>query len=347
MFISVIINNYNYEKYLREAIESVLSQTYQEFELIIVDDGSNDNSPVIIEEYAGKFPHKITPIYKQNGGQGSTFNAGFERAKGEIIAFLDSDDYWYPTKLEKIVQEHIKGADLVEHGMDCTGDFCRWTVSKELATETLKQNGDLLQFSETSSLSFKRSILDSVFPIPEEKLKICTETYLLLELVYFSPKITTIKEALSYYRIHDKNNYTNNKNADKGHYVKFVNIFNEKLKQLNLPLVLTGEERIKFNVMNFKFNRDLKYAVYGLGRGAEIVKEHMSKNNLSPIFFVDSNFELRNIENNIFHYTDLGQLEFDSLLIASSYAKEIKQTLAKLNINQNKIVDLYGRIVVI
>ena len=95
--ISVIINNYNYEKFIQEAIESVVNQSYKDYELIIVDDGSTDNSREIIERYSFKYSN-IFPIFKKNGGQASCFNIGYKKAKGDIIAFLDSDDVWKKEK---------------------------------------------------------------------------------------------------------------------------------------------------------------------------------------------------------------------------------------------------------
>ena len=92
--VSVIIGNYNYGRFISEAIESALNQTYKNFELIVVDDGSTDNSREIIESYGDK----LTAIFQENGGQGRAFNAGFAVSKGEIICFLDSDDYYYPEK---------------------------------------------------------------------------------------------------------------------------------------------------------------------------------------------------------------------------------------------------------
>ncbi|PLX70670.1 MAG: hypothetical protein C0602_03940 [Denitrovibrio sp.] len=105
ILISVILNNYNYSRYIAEAITSVLEQSYANFELIIVDDGSTDNSKEIIEQFAKK-DSRIKLCFKENGGQASAFNAGYEAAKGDIICFLDSDDYFAPEKLAEIKKMH-------------------------------------------------------------------------------------------------------------------------------------------------------------------------------------------------------------------------------------------------
>ena len=90
--VSVIIPVYNVENYLRECIDSVLNQTYDNFEIILVDDGSTDSSGKMCGEYAGKNT-RITVIHKKNGGLSSARNAGAEKASGKYIYFLDSDDY--------------------------------------------------------------------------------------------------------------------------------------------------------------------------------------------------------------------------------------------------------------
>ena len=92
-FFSIIVPVYNVEKYLGQCIDSVLCQTYENFELILVDDGSPDNCPHMCDAYA-QIDKKIRVIHKRNGGLSSARNAGLDIAKGEYVLFLDSDDYW-------------------------------------------------------------------------------------------------------------------------------------------------------------------------------------------------------------------------------------------------------------
>jgi glycosyltransferase involved in cell wall biosynthesis len=99
-FISVVIPTYNRASFLKEAIDSVLSQTYRDFELIVVDDGSTDGTPELLLSYG----HKIKVIKKANKGPSASRNRGIKAAKGDWMAFLDSDDIWKPDKLEKQVQ---------------------------------------------------------------------------------------------------------------------------------------------------------------------------------------------------------------------------------------------------
>lgn len=102
IFISVIIPTYNRKDALIRAIDSVLSQTYTDFELIIVDDGSTDDTSLMFKDNDNE-NGKIKYIYQENGGVSKARNTGIKFAKGDFIAFLDSDDEWLPKKLEKQV----------------------------------------------------------------------------------------------------------------------------------------------------------------------------------------------------------------------------------------------------
>ena len=93
--ISVVLPIYNVEKYLSTCIESVLSQTYRELEIILVDDGATDSCPAICEEYLKK-DNRIVVYHKRNGGLSDARNYGLERCKGEYVTFIDSDDYIDP-----------------------------------------------------------------------------------------------------------------------------------------------------------------------------------------------------------------------------------------------------------
>ena len=101
--VSVIIPTYNRAEYLPDAIDSVLAQTFRDFEVIIIDDGSTDNTREIIEKYIKRYPQIIRPFYQMNSGASVARNKGIEEARGEYIAFLDSDDVWLSKKLERQV----------------------------------------------------------------------------------------------------------------------------------------------------------------------------------------------------------------------------------------------------
>ena len=112
--ISVIVPVYNVEKYINRCIESVLAQTYRNFELILVDDGSPDNCGAICDDYASK-DRRIRVIHKENGGVSSARNAGLDSAGGDYILFVDSDDYITPEHIELLIP--VESEDLVCCGL--------------------------------------------------------------------------------------------------------------------------------------------------------------------------------------------------------------------------------------
>ena len=116
--ISVIVPVFNAENYLERCVNSILKQTYQNFELILVNDGSADNSGIICDNFAKK-DNRIKVLHKQNGGVSAARNAGLEIASGEWICFVDSDDWIYENYLETMFKPIVeKNVDLVICGID-------------------------------------------------------------------------------------------------------------------------------------------------------------------------------------------------------------------------------------
>ena len=107
--ISMIVPVYQVEKYIAQCIESVLNQTFSDFELILIDDGSKDNSGAICDSYAAK-DDRIIVIHTKNNGAATARNIGLERASGEYITFLDGDDYLAENMLSRLYEE-IENSD--------------------------------------------------------------------------------------------------------------------------------------------------------------------------------------------------------------------------------------------
>ena len=104
--ISVVVPVYNVEKYLEQCVNSIINQTYDNLEIILVNDGSKDKSPYLCDELAKK-DSRISVIHKENGGPAETRNVGTEKASGEYIAFVDSDDWIHPKYIE-ILYNNLK-----------------------------------------------------------------------------------------------------------------------------------------------------------------------------------------------------------------------------------------------
>lgn len=131
---SIIIPVYNTEKYLEKCLESIVNQTFNDYEAIVVNDGTTDNSEKIIDEFCSKYPN-IKKINKTNGGLSDARNYGIKEATGEYLLFLDSDDYFDIKLLEKInIVLEQKKYDLVKFGYDLVYD-----EKQELKQENLEE----------------------------------------------------------------------------------------------------------------------------------------------------------------------------------------------------------------
>lgn len=221
--VSAIISSYNHADYIGQAIASVLDQTYAQFELIIVDDGSTDNSRQVIESYHDS---RIWRIFQANSGQGAAFNAGYAIASGDIIVFLDSDDWWKPEKLATVVKWHQfleSDYGVLQHGLTVWKDGHQTSYKHILPVGDcwgqMQQTGQIDFFVPTSGLCFRKSILDRIFPIPKQ-LRICADAYLMRTAFLFG-KVYSIPDSLGYYRQHQNSVY-NNQNFRHSKYFKSV-----------------------------------------------------------------------------------------------------------------------------
>jgi glycosyltransferase involved in cell wall biosynthesis len=208
---SVLMVNYNYARFIEEAIESVIDQSYKNWELIICDDGSTDESVEIVESIC-KTEERIKLIKKENGGVASALNMGYSKCKGEIICLLDSDDVFHKDKIEEVIQ--------ILHTNMSSG-FCihkvlpinwlgkpinkpipiniteGWVAKKALLT------GGRTPMPPASGLAFRRKVLESIFPLSLE-FNIYADG-IIAELSQYITIISSIKKPLSGFRLHSSN----------------------------------------------------------------------------------------------------------------------------------------------
>ncbi|MBN2530556.1 MAG: glycosyltransferase [Deltaproteobacteria bacterium] len=205
---SVIINNYNYGRFLRRSIDSVLNQTNTSFELIVVDDGSLDNSREIISSYG----NSIIPVLKKNGGHASAFNAGFQHATGDIIFFLDSDDAMVPQTIERVLDKWKPGVVMVHYFMqvvDGQGNKLGVFPAKHPGLASGDVVEDLLKTGSfpttlTSGLAFSRTALKKVMPIDEATFRQAADGYLVRAVAMQGP-VQAIDECLACWTRHGSN----------------------------------------------------------------------------------------------------------------------------------------------
>jgi glycosyltransferase involved in cell wall biosynthesis len=224
-FISVVLCNYNYADLIGATIESVLAQKYDAWELVIIDDGSPDNSREVIARYAEANPERIRTLFKDNEGQGQGFNDGVGLAKGDIVCFLDSDDIWLPGKLSMVNRWFSERDDiaLLQHNMcimrgeSPTNENFRNQLGCGDLLEEARRNRLLPQFVPTSGLAFHRRVLDKILPIPKQ-FRTCADGYLTRTsichgTVYAEPG------TYGYYRRHENNCVLGNRAHNVGCYV--------------------------------------------------------------------------------------------------------------------------------
>jgi glycosyltransferase involved in cell wall biosynthesis len=200
--VSIVINNYNYGRFLADAIDSALTQTHPNLEVIVVDDGSTDNSREIIARYGDR----IRPVVKLNGGQASALNAGFAVSSGDIIFFLDSDDMLLPEAAETVVGhwgEGVVRSFFPLNVIDADGKpLGRLIGGWAVPHATL---GPFGVNSPTTGNAFSREVLANIIPVPEAHWRICADSYLSHASSLFG-EANSIGKILGKYRVHGKNN---------------------------------------------------------------------------------------------------------------------------------------------
>jgi glycosyltransferase involved in cell wall biosynthesis len=203
---SIIINNYNYARFLKVAVDSALAQTYPRVEVIVVDDGSTDNSRAVIESYGDR----IKAVFKPNGGQPSAINAGFRVSTGELVANLDSDDVYSPDAIAKIVdawtattvKAHFPLRVINSEGQDIGTLNPRARLASGNVARLLLEKGKYISAPSSGNV-YSRSVLEKILPIPEDAWD-HFDCYL-ETLAPFYGDVIAFEEPLGSYRVHDQN----------------------------------------------------------------------------------------------------------------------------------------------
>jgi len=276
--VSIIINNYNYESFLRVAIDSALKQTYSNIEVVIVDDGSTDGSQEVIESYGDR----IVSVLKKNGGQASSLNAGVQASSGGILCFLDADDVFYLQKVEAVVnllsQLGWQDEDILINNFlevvdqnetpikvdpvnEILSDPGEWRFLPALAGKPLFFSGQLNQVStpeqvyqfaakyrfipylgvQTSGITMTKSLASKVFPLPEQGIKISADVFL-VKAASLNGMIYSTNHTLSRYRVHGNNHwYARESKTDFSGTKKF---FSELNDFLNAKLIKLGKKPV-------------------------------------------------------------------------------------------------------
>jgi glycosyltransferase involved in cell wall biosynthesis len=212
--VTAIVDTFNHEAYIERALRSVLNQglTPNDLEILVVDDGSTDGTAEVLE----RFSASARILRKKNGGQGSAFNTAIPLARGEIIAFLDGDDWWAEDKLRSVLKMFRSDPTIgiVGHGFYEIDESSGRSVAvlprhlRHISLQTVEDGvgfRNIMSFLGTSRVAIRRQILDLVGPIPDA-LVIEADEFMSTMAVANSRGVL-LPEPLTFYRMHAGNLY--------------------------------------------------------------------------------------------------------------------------------------------
>ena len=214
MYLSVLIDTYNHERLIAKALHSVLQQEFpagsaHQFEVIVVDDGSSDNTPEIVRQ----FEPRVRLIRKKNGGQASAFNAGIPECRGDVIVFLDGDDWWAPGKLQRIAEAFAKNpsAGMIGHAfIESFDDGSERAITPHIECRLRLDSADGAGFFRlsrcyfgTSRLAMRADLARKILPVPEA-LVFEADEYLFTMGAALADTLV-LPDALTHYRVHAGN----------------------------------------------------------------------------------------------------------------------------------------------
>jgi hypothetical protein len=221
--VSVVIDNYNYGRFIATAIRSALAQTYPGVEVVVVDDGSTDDSRAVIERFGGR----VRAVYQANGGQSAAFNTGFCASRGEIVLFLDSDDALHPEAVAEVVRRMGAGVSKVQFALatvDAGGrflgnifpNFPPGLDAAAIREEALRTA--LYPCPPTSGNAYARWFLEKVMPLPRVPAGADGPLNTVAPLY---GEVATIDRPLAWYRVHGENDGAQ-KNLAADKFARFI-----------------------------------------------------------------------------------------------------------------------------
>jgi glycosyltransferase involved in cell wall biosynthesis len=248
VFFSVIIPTYNRADHIRKVLDTLVAQTFKNFEVLVCDDGSTDGTGEVVKLYADKL--NLRYLWNENwGGPARPRNIGIKECKGQWVCFLDSDDWWYPNKLAECFKYTLE-YDVIYHSLDVIDNnkFGGKKVGRYLGDEVLKDlilNGNGIA---NSSVSVKKSIMDTIGPISESKELIAVEDYdYWMKIAAHTNKFKFIQQSLGAYLWETE---TNISQISKKRIYKEIYIFNKYINYLSPPDKIEARK-----VFNYKIGR--------------------------------------------------------------------------------------------
>ena len=274
--VSVLIDTCNHERFIEAAVTSVLSQNFPaaDREIVIVDDGSTDHTPEILQ----RFSKDARVLQKPNGGQASAFNHGLANCSGQVVAFLDGDDFWCREKLATVVSELEAQPSIgaVGHGIFETDEAGRQVSvhAPSFAVENhLRSRAEALEFLTirsclgTSRFTARRATLEKFLPVPEA-LVIQADEYLFTCAAGFDG-VRVLPQPLTNYRLHSSNLYQS-RNLSPEHLLRKLTSLDSLTSALPSRLAAAGVPVESVSAVIDSISLDADRLRLGLGHGSSL-----------------------------------------------------------------------------
>lgn len=261
--VAAVITNYNYGHLVRRAVDSVLAQSCQPDEFIVVDDGSTDDSLQVLAEYA----HVAMVISQPNGGQAAAFNTAFLATSADIICLLDADDAWHPNKIERVIAlyETDPEAALIFHRLNLVNrEGHRAGLSRPESSVPVvlspytAMTGGHWPYPPTSGLCLGRAFVRALGKIPENDWRICADSFLAGMAPFFGRVVGTL-EPLGDYWLHGNNAFSNSSRSvhNRAFWIKRERELMNHNHNLNVALAKAKKDRQLFlkDVAEYQYAR--------------------------------------------------------------------------------------------
>lgn len=271
--VSVVVDSFNYAQYLEAAVSSAALQSYPPDEIIVVDDGSTDDTPEVAAKLATEFDH-VAVISKENGGQLSCFDRGIAACTGDIVFFLDADDEWEPDHVAGVLEVFEQRPDIgfvftafrligdrsgTEHYLDRDHDFGLSVMVSALGRASL---GTI-----TSCLAIRRDVLSRLFPVAPELFRdwrICADEYLIIGSSLAGARKYYLNSPSTRYRHHGANLWAGIRKPDiflrRSKQIATIRMINYLRKRLHLETLPSHELSREFRTIPRPSPYDLRHA---------------------------------------------------------------------------------------
>lgn len=273
--VSIVVPTYNHSIYLKRALESIINQTYENWEVIVIDNHSTDNTFEVVANFKN---NRIKYLKVHNKGIiAISRNIGIKSANGEWIAFLDSDDWWTRDKLEICIQSINEKVDFIYHDLEIIANNSRIFSRKKIKSRKLKKPIliDLLTEGNAignSSVLVRKKFLDEINGIDESKELVAAEDYnTWLRIAKLTDQFVYLKKRLGYYLVHDQSVSKKDMSIPARYAIKeFSGLLTQyqKTKQEAFLKYISG----RFNFLNLNYKKSMKDLLFTLKNGGISLK---------------------------------------------------------------------------